>query len=142
MRALTCKCKGLSTSYVVQRQRIASIVLLPATRSEPLGSLWGLSTLLNHKSLSKGSHFWRALSYHARGSYQNCHITRGALTKTVTSQGSHQEACTSRGSHQNQNCTSRGALTKPAHLGALTKTANLGARGIFWLTNSQKRPSA
>ena len=107
MRALTCTCKGLSTSYVVQRQRIASVVLLPATRSEPLGSLWGLSTLLNHKSLI------RALTFG-----EPCHITRGALTKTVTSRA----GLLPKLSHL------RALTKKPAHLGALTKTktAHLG----------------
>ena len=90
------------------------------------------------QSLSKGSHFLRALSHHARGSYQNCHIA-GLLQKLE-----HLRALTKKPAHLGALTKTAylGALTKTAHLGALTKTANLGARGIFWLTNSKKRPSA
>jgi hypothetical protein len=89
------------------------------------------------QSLSKGSHFLRALSHHARGSCQNCTSRAGLLPKQ-SHRGSHQN-CHIWGSHflralshhargSHQNCTSRaGLLPKHSHQGALTKTVTSGA---------------
>ena len=77
------------------------------------------------QSLSKGSHFLRALSHHARGSCQNCRsrAARGALTKTVTS------GLSPKLSHLGLSLfaspvTSRAGLSPKLHIarGALTKT--------------------